>query len=90
MAVASLLDDVNIYIYIYIYIYIWLVQIEKSKYFPFLLSLDSSTLPLIRTLYCRVLSKEASSTIFKVFDMTRPGIERRSPGHWRALYPLGQ
>ena len=27
-----------------------------------------------------MLSKEASSTIFKVFGMTRPGIEPRSPG----------
>ena len=45
-----------------------------------LLSLDCSTLPLIRTLYCRVLSKEVSSTIFKVFGMTQPGIEPRSPG----------
>ena len=45
-----------------------------------LLSLDCSTLPLIRTLYCWVLSKEVSSTIFKVFGMTQPGIEPRSPG----------
>ena len=44
-----------------------------------LLSLDCSTLPLIHTLYCWVLSKEVSSTIFKVFGMTRPGIEARSP-----------
>ena len=27
-----------------------------------------------------MLSKEVSSAIFKVFGMTRPGIERRSPG----------
>ena len=27
-----------------------------------------------------MLNKEASSTIFKVFGMTRPGIEPRSPG----------
>ena len=47
-----------------------------------LLSQDFSTLPLIRTLKFWVLSKEASSTIFKVFGMTRPGIE---PGHWRTL-----
>ena len=45
-----------------------------------LLSLDCSTLPSICTLYCWVLSKEVSSTIFKVFSMTRPGIEPRSPG----------
>ena len=43
-----------------------------------LLSLDCSTLPLIRTLYCWELSKEVSSTILKVFGMTRPGIELRS------------
>ena len=42
--------------------------------------LDYSTLPLIRTLYHWVSSKEASSTIFKVFGMTRPGIEPRSLG----------
>ena len=40
-----------------------------------LLSLDFSTLPLIRTLYLWVLSKEVSSTIFKIFSMTRHGIE---------------
>ena len=45
-----------------------------------LLSLVCSTLPLIRTLYCWVLSKEASSTIFKVFGMTQLGIEPMSPG----------
>ena len=44
-----------------------------------LLSLDCSTLPLIHTLYCWVLIKEVSSTIFKVFGMTWPGIEPRSP-----------
>ena len=44
-----------------------------------LLSLDCSTLPLMRTLYCWLLSKEITSTIFKVFGMTRPGIETRSP-----------
>ncbi len=45
-----------------------------------LFSLDFSTLPLRRTLYCWVLSKEVSSNIFKVFVMTQPGIEPRSPG----------
>ena len=43
------------------------------------LSLDYSTLHLIRTLYCWVLNKEVSSVIFKVFGMTRPGIEPKSP-----------
>ena len=42
-------------------------------------SLDFSTLPLIRTLSCWVLRNAASSTIFWVFGMTRPGIEPRSP-----------
>ena len=45
-----------------------------------LLSLDFSTLPLIGNLYCWVLSKGVSSTIFKVFGTTRPGIESKSPG----------
>ena len=45
-----------------------------------LLSLDCSTLLLIRTLWFWVLGKEVSSTIFKVYGMRRPGIEPRSPG----------
>ena len=45
-----------------------------------LLSLDCSTLPLIRTLYCWVLSKEVLCIILKVFGMTWPGIESRAPG----------
>ena len=45
-----------------------------------LLSLDCSTLTLIRTLYCWVLSKQVVlSTIFKVFSMMWPGIEPKSP-----------
>ena len=40
----------------------------------------TSILHLIRTLYCWVLSKVVSSTTFKVFGMTQPGIEPRSPG----------
>ena len=43
-------------------------------------SMDCSTLRLIFTLYCWVLSKEVSSTVFKVIGMTQPGIELRSPG----------
>ena len=43
-----------------------------------LLSLDCSILPLILTLKCWVLSKVASSTIFWVFGVTRPGIEPHS------------
>ena len=45
-----------------------------------LLSLNCSTLLFIRTVYCWVFSKEVSNTIFKVFGMTRPAIEPRSPG----------
>ena len=49
---------------------------KEGRYsFPGLLhfTLDS-------TLYGRVLSKEVSSTILKVFGMTQHGIEPRSPG----------
>ena len=42
-----------------------------------LLSLNCCILPSIRILYCGVLSKEVSGTLFKVFGMTRPGIEPR-------------
>ena len=51
-----------------------------------LLSLDCSNLPLIRTLYCWVLTKEVSSIIFKVFGMMQPGIEPRSPGPYCSKY----
>ena len=67
-------------IYIYIYIYIISKVGDRSRGRPegslfnsydtevygrvLLLSLDCSTLSLIRTLYCWVLSKEVSSTIF--------------------------
>ena len=34
---------------------------------------------IVEGLYCWVLSKEVSSTIFKVFGMTRPRIEPKSP-----------
>ena len=54
-----------------------------------LLSLDCSTLPSIRALYCWVLSQEVSSTIFKVFGMTRPGIKPRSPGKLANTLPTG-
>ena len=53
-----------------------------------LLSLDCSTLPSIHTLYCWVLIKEVSSTIFNVFGMTRPGIEPRSPGPLANTLPI--
>ena len=52
-----------------------------------LLSLGCSTLPLIYTLYRWVLSKAVSSSIFKVFGMTRLGIEPRSPGPWANTLP---
>ena len=53
------------------------------------LSLDCSTLSLICTLYCRVLSKEVSSTIFKVCGMKRSGIEHMSPGSLANTLPTG-
>ena len=66
------------------------IKVKKGSFFnsyytvvqgrELLLSLDCSTLPLIRILYCWVLSKKVSSTIFKAFGMTRPGIKPRSPG----------
>ena len=51
--------------------------------------MDCSTLPLIHTLYCRVLSKEVSSTIFKVFGTTWPGIEPRSSVPLANTLPTG-
>ena len=52
-----------------------------------LLSLDCSTLPLIRTLKCRVLSKEVSSTIFfKSLVWLDLGLKPDLPDHWRTLY----
>ena len=82
----------TLYIYIYIYKVKLAIVVEGDPKSPFsiattpkcrgalLLSLDPSTFPLIRTLSCWVLSKEVSSTIFKVFGMKRPGIEPWSPG----------
>ena len=67
-----------------------IATIPRCKGSVLLLSLDCSTLPLINTLYCCVLSKEVSSTIFKVFGMTRPGIEPRSPGPLANTLPRGQ
>ena len=55
----------------------------KMKRRALLLSLYYSTLPLIHTLQCWVLSNEVSSTIFWVFGMTRLKIEPWSAG------PLG-
>ena len=34
-----------------------------------------------------MLSKEVSSTVFKVFGMTQPGIKFRSPGPWANTLP---
>ena len=50
--------------------------------------LDCSTLPLIRTLYYRVLSKDVSSTILNVFGMTSPGIEPMFPGPLANTLPI--
>ena len=58
-----------------IYIYIYIVVCDRRA---LLLSHDCSTLALIRTLYCWVLSKEVSNTIIEVFGMTWHVIEPRS------------
>ena len=55
-----------------------------------LLSLDCSTLPLIRTLYCWVLSKEVSSTILKSLVWCDLGLNPGLPDRWRTLYQLDQ
>ena len=55
-----------------------IATIPKRRKGALLHSLDCSTLPLIRILYCWVLSKEISNTISWVFGMTRPWIELRS------------
>ena len=55
-----------------------------------LLSLDCSTLLLIRTLYCWVVSKEVSSTIFESLVWRDLGLNPNLPDHWRTLYPLDQ
>ena len=49
---------------------------ESHNSFPWIAPLY----PWYVLFYCWVLNKEVSSTIFKVFDMTRLGIEPRSPG----------
>ena len=54
-----------------------------------LLSLDCSAFSLIRIVYCWVLSKDISSTIFKVFGVTRPGIEPWSLGPLVNTLPSG-
>ena len=86
--------SVNIYIYIYICIimYIrWSTVAEVDPKDPFSISFISRwrkrrySFPWIATftldpfLIRRVLRKEASSTVFWVFSMTRLGIETRSP-----------
>ena len=50
----------------------------------------ADTLPLIRTLYCWVLSKEVSSNIFKSLVWRDLGLNPGLPDHLRTLYPLGQ
>ena len=55
-----------------------------------LLSLDCSTLPLIRTLYWWVLSKGVSSTILKSLVWRDLGLNPGLPVHFRTLCSLGQ
>ena len=93
----------RIEIHIILHLVSWRPLVEDDQKTPFsiattpryrgrvlLLSLDCAILPLIRTLYCRVLSKEGSSTIFKVFGMMRPGIEPQVSRIIGEHYPLGQ
>ena len=84
------------YIYIYIYIVSKVklaTVVEGNQMAPFSIATIprcrggrysfpwiAPLLPLIRTLYHWVLSKEVSSTIFIVFGMARYWIEPRSPG----------
>ena len=51
-----------------------------------LLSLDCSTLPLIPTLYCWVLSKEASGNVFESLIWLDLGLNPGLLAHWRTLY----
>ena len=55
-----------------------------------LLSLDCSTLSLICTLYCWVLTKEVSSTILNSLLWRDLGLNPGFQDHWWTLYPLGQ
>ena len=64
--------------------------ISRCRGRALLLSRYCLTLPLIRTLYCRVLSKEVSSTILKSFVWRDLGLNPGLPDHWRTLNPLGQ
>ena len=54
-----------------------------------LLSLDCSTLPLIHTLYCWVLSNEVSVPFSKSLVWRDLGLNPSLPDHWRTLYPRG-
>ena len=92
----------QIWVYVCVYICVCILKVSdrsrgrsESSLFKvygraLLLFLDCSTLPLILTLYFWVLSKEVSSTIFKVFGRTRTEIEPSFSDHWRTLYPLGK
>ena len=76
------------------YVYVYKVKLETivkgNPKLPFSVATTPSykggcysfpwiSLPLIRTLWRWVLSKEVSSNIFWVFGMTWPGIESHSP-----------
>ena len=88
---CSLSLSFNIYIYIYIY-KVKLVSKVGDQKAPFSIAstlrrrVGHYSFPRIAPLYpwyipyIAVLSKEVLSTIFKVFGMTQPGIEHRSPG----------
>ena len=52
---------------------------STNNNFEFFSAIFEKSNLLKRTIYCWVLSKAVSSTIFKVFCMTWPGIEPKSP-----------
>ena len=62
-------------------IYLWAPAATVASHFCWIMAfLKLLHLTLIRTLQCWVLNKEASSIIFWIFGMIRPGIEHRFPG----------
>ena len=83
----------HIYVYIYIYVkfkvpvtVVILCHTMHSHFLGSCIKFLSFYCFSYCVLYCWVLSKEVSSTIFKVFGMTQPGIEPRSPRPYICIY----
>ena len=55
-----------------------------------LLSLDCSTLPSIRTLYCWVWTRRYQVPFWKSLVWRDLGLNPGLPDHWRTLFPLSQ